>query len=339
MARFKIDRTKLGPAGYVVFFVLCFILFAYWTFPYERLRDFLAQELGRRWRAPTPGAPAPELTIGAIGPAWLFGFELTDLHVDQPPLQEGRLPIAFVIDELELHPSLLSLVTGNPRVAFEATVGEGTLEGTFVGRGKEGWALDAELDAFDLGRLGIGGTLGVPVAGKATGRIEIEAGERATEDDGEVRVRIENLVLGDGKSKVPIPGMQTGLTVEPLAAGTLVVEIAIRQGVGTIERFEADGKDLQLKASGALRPVRPLERVRLDVTLELAFGDAYKKRNDRTRALFDLLGTQPLLKRSTTADGRIRMRVSGAPQSLRARPAGSARAAAPAAAQEEEKEP
>jgi type II secretion system protein N len=218
------------------------------------------------------------------------------------------------------------MLTGKPQVAFDVTVGDGTLEGSYAQRGEAGWAFEAELDGFDLGRLGIGGTLGIPLAGKATGTIAIEAGERVTEDEGEIRLKIDGLVLGDGKNKVPIPGMGAGLTVDPIDAGTLTVEVAIRQGVASIERLEAEGKDLELKASGAIRPVRPLERVRLDLTLELGFADAYKGRNDRTRALFDLLGSQPLVKRATTADGKIRLRVSGAPDSLRSRPAGAARA-------------
>lgn len=328
MARFrKLDRAMLGPVGYVVFFLACFFAFAYWTFPYERMRDFVAQEVGRRWRAPAPGVPGPQLAIGSIGPAWLFGFEVGDLHVSQAPLQPGRLPVELTIDALEVHPGVWSLVTGKPKADFEVVVGDGTLEGSYAQRGDAGWKVEAELDHFDLGRLGIGGTLGVPFSGSATGTIAIEAGERATEDEGDIRLKIEKLVLGDGKSKVPIPGMATGLTVDPIDAGTLTLEIAIRQGVASIERLETDGKDVELKASGAFRPVRPLDRVRLDVTLEIGFSDAYKSRNDRTRALFDLLGTQPLVKRATTADGKIRLRVSGPPDRLRSRPAGGARGA------------
>src|SRR5262245_43979209 len=41
-------REKLALiGGYTVLFPLAFLLFAYWVFPYDRLRDYIVQEVER----------------------------------------------------------------------------------------------------------------------------------------------------------------------------------------------------------------------------------------------------------------------------------------------------
>jgi type II secretion system protein N len=326
LGRIKVNRTWLTYGGYTAFFLACFVLFALVGFPYDRLARFLEQEVARVWPAATPGGAPTRLTIGDIGPTFGLGVELENVRIEQDPPQPGRMPVAIALDALAIHPSFVSLVAGHHKVGFDATVGDGSVEGTFVAS-DTGWALDAELDTVDFAKLGLGGVLGVPVAGTASGRVRWAGGEEASSDEGEVTLQVDGLVLGDGKAKMPVPGMGQGLTVEPIKAGKLDLRIAIHQGIAAIEKCEANGEDIELRAGGSVRIGHPFARSRVDATIEWKFADAYKKRNDRTRAVFELMEANPLLKRATGADGTMRFALSGTPQTLNSRPAGAVGAA------------
>ena len=61
--------------GYVVFFVFCFLFFAYLTFPYERLRDIITDRFAI---LPPDGKAAPKMVmkIEELSPHWLTGVAL-----------------------------------------------------------------------------------------------------------------------------------------------------------------------------------------------------------------------------------------------------------------------
>lgn len=325
LGHLKLNRTWLAYAGYSTFFLVCFMWFALLGFPYERLRTFLQQEVARAWPAATPGVTPTRLSIGDIGGTWTLGIGLQDVRIEQDPPQPGRMPVAIAFDSLTIHPSLFSLVFGRTQVGFGASVGDGSIEGTLTASSTD-WNLEAELDEVDLARLGLGSVVGVPMAGSASGSIQLASAEAPNADEGRLEMNVEGFVLGDGKSKLPVPGMAQGITVEAIKAGKLDVKIAVHQGIAAIEKFETSGEDIQLHAGGSVRLGRPFERSRVDVTIDAKFTDAYKQRNDRTRAVFQLLESNPLLKRATSADGTMRFALSGTPQALHSRPAGAAAA-------------
>lgn len=322
LGRLKVNRAWLAYAGYSAFFLVCFAVFALVGFPYDRLRTFLQQEITRVLPPPTPGGAPTRLSIGDMGPTWTLGIGLADVVIEQDPPQPGRMPVAITLDKVTIHPSFLSFLWGRAKVGFDASVGEGSIDGTFATSGPE-WNVDAELDEVDLAKLGLGGVLGMPMAGSVSGNVELTSTEEPTASEGALELHGEGLVLGDGKAKVPVPGMGQGLTVEAIKAGKLEAKVAIHQGIAAIEKFEMTGEDIVFHAGGSVRLGRPFERSRVDVTIDAKFTDAYKNRNDHTRAAFQLLEGNPLLKRATSADGTMRFALSGTPHALHSRAAGS----------------
>jgi type II secretion system protein N len=309
-------QTVLMWSGYTAFFFVCFTLFAYFTFPYDRLRDVL---VGKISAASTPGTT---ISIGGLGPHWLTGVALTSVKLERKAGSPNQPTTEIAIDKLKMRASPLALLFGSIGFSFDAAVGHGGVTGRYDAQKKDGPThTQAELNALDLTKLGLSGLLGVPVQGLAGGTVDVTLAEQAAETQGSVDLRIEGLRLGDGKAKVQIPGMG-GLTLERIDAGTLTLRLAIKEGVATIERLEAKGKDLELSGSGSIRLLRPLGQSRVDITLGVKFENAYTQRNDRTKAMFELMGANPLIGRSKGADGKFRFTLSGPLDSLRAVPAG-----------------
>ena len=88
--------------GYPIFFFLCFVFFAYRTFPYDRLGDRLIQEAQAR---------GYELEIVDQPNSGLTGLTFENLRVTLPSEGEDTPPVDLVFDELTVSTSLFSLMS------------------------------------------------------------------------------------------------------------------------------------------------------------------------------------------------------------------------------------
>src|SRR3954471_10724607 len=224
-------RNLLLWAGYAAFFLFCFSVGAYLTFPYDRVRDTL---VAKGQASNGPGTPETKLSIGDLGPSFLTGVALTSVTLERASLTPGEPPSKLSADELKLRVSPLKLLFGGMGVHFAATSGAGDIVGQYDA-GKEGPVhFEADLDALDLGKVGLGSMLGLPLFGDATGTIDVTLSEKATETSGNVDLRIEHVKVGDAKgAKLRVPGMSGPLTLDSIDAGTLEIKLTIRDGVAT----------------------------------------------------------------------------------------------------------
>lgn len=317
MTRTSLRARILLVLGYSAFFMFCFSLFAYWSFPYDRLRDFVVHQL-KASQAKSRG-DKHELSIGELGPAGFLGIAASDVTYTKRPVGENEEPASLSLDELTVKPALLSALFGTRAADFSAEAGGGGLAGSFSQRGAA-MELDAELDSLDLAEIGVGGYLGVPLTGRATGTVELSLPEKAEESTGKIKLKIAGVTFGDGKAKVKIPGMRDGFTIEKLNAGELEIDIDIAQGTATINRFAADGADVVIDVGGTVRLATPTGRSRLRLGIELKFSDGYKTRDAKTKALFELMSFRPELKRASTPEGGLAFQVNGTLAVPQARP-------------------
>jgi type II secretion system protein N len=312
-------RNLLAIAAYAAFFLFCFLLFARWTFPYDRLRDVLVSRVAS---AKSPSGVSNKLTIGHVGPAWLFGLALTSIKLERATTSPDETPTRLMLDELSLRASPLRFLFGSIGVDYDAAVGQGEIDGSYLGSTKTGaHDIAATLEDVDLAKLGLGSLFGMPMQGTAEGTIDVQLADKPNETHGNVELQIERLRLGDGKAKVKIPGMGGGLTLDPVDAGTTEVKLTIREGVATVEKLQAKGKDLELAGSGSIRLGTTLGLSRIDMTVEVKFDKGYTQRSDRTKVAFELMEGNPMIKRATSEDGTMRFRVSGTLANPRAVPA------------------
>jgi type II secretion system protein N len=320
----KLNRKALLIGGaYALFFGFCFVLSAYYTFPYDRARDVIAARVAAL--PPAPGQQAAKLTIEELGPHWLTGIAAHGVQFERKGLTANDPTTKLAIDELTVRASLFGLLRKRADVKFGIEVGDGDANGSYAAAEGDPTHFDAELDELDLGKLGIGSYLGIPLAGSASGTIDLTVGDKPAETQGSIDMHITGVKLGDGKAKVKLPGMPGGLTIDAIDAGELELKVTIRDGVASIEKLESKGKDLALAGSGSVRVVKAVSQSRTDLTLGVKFDEGYTKKSERTKTVFELMGSNPLLKRATSADGTIRFRLTGPLGNLRAAPAPSAR--------------
>jgi type II secretion system protein N len=307
-------------AAYAAFFVFCFLLFAYVTFPYERLRDIITDRFAI---VPPEGKTAPKMSIEIedLSPHWLTGVALEGVTIERT--SEGSTePTVIQIDEITLSVAPIAYLLDRIEVSFALEAGDGSLDGQWISNKEgKGFHVLAELDALDLGKLGVGSFLDAPLAGKMTGTIDFDMPVEASAAAGLIDLRIDELAIGDGKNKVKLPTMTAGMTIDKIDAGTLTMKVPIKEGVASFETFEVKGKDLEADGSGSVRLASPFERSRADVTVGLKFDDGYKNRSERTKIVFEMMTSNPIAKRALDPDGTLRLQGSGAINALRFRAA------------------
>lgn len=308
------DRVLLGLL-YATFFGVVFVLSAYWTFPYDRARSFIAAQLSSK----QTGGVTRTVEIGTLEPAGFGGVRVEDLSITQIAAAQDATPLTLKLSEATAKLSVLPLLFGDKQLALNAVAGAGTLDAKYE-QSSGSQRIEAELNAIDVGEIGIGSWLGLPLRGKASGNVDLNLPTDITKATGTIKLEIRGLKVGDGKAKIKPPGMPGGLTLDEVEAGKLELSVEVRDGIAKLTRFSTDGKDLKLAGHGNVRLADPIQRSRPDLNLELTFSDAYKNKSDRTKAMFELLGLRPEWQRATTPDGTMHVHVGGTFLAIRGGP-------------------
>ena len=298
--------------GFASFFVACFLLFSYWTFPYHRVKDRVVREAAKQ---------GYELKIVDLKPHWLTGVRAQGVEVAKVSRTGDPIP-PTAIDELTLRASVLPLLFGTKSVSFGAELAGGELDGA-ASFGEADSSIEADFDNVELKRVpALRRFTKIPIAGLINGTIDIDLPEQIDEADGNIDIRIEKMSLGDGKAKIPIPGWG-GLAIDEADVGTLEIKATTENGIVTIDTMKSDGKDIKLGGSGTVKFTRPLSASRADLLVRVKVEEAYKTRSPKVKGLFELAGGRPQFAKAKTSDGALQFKVAGAMNGrLRPVPAG-----------------
>ncbi|MEM8608201.1 MAG: type II secretion system protein GspN [Myxococcota bacterium] len=297
--------------GYPLFFIFCFVLFAYWTFPYERLKDRLIELAADQ---------GYELEIVDLSPSRLSGVNLEGVRLVLP--EEGEQPATdLVLDELTVRASLLSALTSTKSFSFDAELAGGDAQGD-IAIGEDTFEVDANFEAINLKQIpALRRFTKLPVEGTLDGEVTISMPSEIGESTGNVDLTVADMALGDGKSKVTIPGWG-GLTLDRADVGNLEVQATIDEGNAEIERFKADGDDIKLDVLGRVKLARPMSRSQMNLLLKTKIENAYKTRSPKVATMLELASTGRDYKAALTPDGSLQYKVNGSP-SGRLRPVGA----------------
>jgi type II secretion system protein N len=292
-------RQILRWTGYPLFFLACFIFFAYQTFPYDRLADRLVQ---------LAQAEGYELEIVDLTNAGLTGLTFENLRVVMPAEGDGSAAGEVVFDELTVSTSLFSLMSDTKSYSFDAELAGGEADGD-VSLGEDSLEVEVDLEDIDLAALSILRKFTkVPLTGVLNGEIALTMPSEVAESTGDIEITIEGLSIGDGESQLDIPGWG-GLTLDKAEAGNLEVVATIEKGSANIERATAHGKDLELDVLGRVRLQRPLKNSAPNLMFRVKIQDAYKERSTKVATMLELASAG--LKAAQTADGAIQYTVAG----------------------------
>ena len=305
---------KVGKwVGYPVFFLFWFVMFAYWTFPYERVRDFIVQEveapLGPGERRDPSGY---QLEIVDLSPSWFTGVEATGVRVIKLPENQDERPMDVTFESLSARVGLFALLTGTTSVSYEARVAGGVVEGEYEGD-ETSDHIEAHIEAVETRRVGLlRHYLPLPLAGRISGDVDVTLADEPADTNGDIDVRIEGARLGDANSKLKISGMRDGVSIDPINAGNIVAQAEVTEGVATITRLQGRGEDLELDGDGTVTLRRPMRSSQISINFRAKFTDAYKERSERITVLLELLQLNPRSAAALTEDGALQYRIGGA---------------------------
>jgi type II secretion system protein N len=316
-------KTKriLKWVGYGAFYVFSLTLFAYLTFPYDRLRSRIQNEFNRSQTGPNPLT----LRLGHLGSYWFSGVRADDVDLISPPAPAApgssddaakpAKPKVMRIDSVHVSVSLLRLLFGTVHVSFGATAFGGEISG-FTSDADGGRKLEVDIDDIGLANAPmIGDLVGLPVAGHLAGHVEFLLPEsKLAKAEGKVDLKFSGLSAGDGKAKI-----LNAIALPKVEVGDLTLQATATAGNLKIDTFSAAGKDLELQADGSVRLHDPFDTSVLSLEAHFKFNDRFMNKDDMTRGLFGSPGSPvpglfdlvPQNKQAKRADGFYGWRVNG----------------------------
>lgn len=291
----KLGLRQLRWVAYGLAYLFTFIILAYVSFPYERLKQHLvstynASQIGPNpdrlevdsltwsWRFPGVVARGVRLTVGGaeVKPEADMTVEASTETTPPPP------PPVLAADEVYVSFSPVSLLSGARAASFGANA---------LGGEVSGWARDAadlrrlelQLDGINPGAVPqVASAIGLPISGRVSGQIAIDLPENnLMKAEGTVDLSAEDLVLGDGKAKI-----QNMIALPELHMGAFTLKAGITGGRLKLDECSAHGKDIDLALTGGLRLRKRLEGSLAELELKFSFSDKYKTQSDLTKALF-----------------------------------------------------
>ncbi|MEP7121769.1 MAG: type II secretion system protein GspN [Byssovorax sp.] len=320
-------------AMYPAFYVACLALFGYLTFPFGLLKDRVIAEFARK------GKPGQRLEIEKLSSYWFSGVEVTNVKLILPPDEPapggfgypaaggdfgGATPAAappketvIVVDEGHVRVRIFPLLIGRVRVDFWASTMGGEIRGV-VPVGGSGGDVELELTKVELGKIEpLTQALGLPLKGTATGKLALSSVDgKFSKADGSLNLTIEDILVGDGKTKIQ------GIIELPAArVGTLTLTAEAKEGVLKVTKLAAQGADVELIGDGRITTKEPWNESQADLYLRFKFTDAYRMKSDTTKTLLGdptsplpgLIEMQvPKMKKAKRADGFFGWHMHGA---------------------------
>lgn len=229
--------------AYLVLFVVSFIIFLYWVFPYDTLKVRLISGIERQLGS------SIEVQAGSLDPYWFTGVEIEKLTFSVRD-DEGNLREALVLDEARLRASLTSLIIGSPRIFYFVRAGGGEIEG-HVRQTSEGFEFDADVDEFNIQAFKLLSTVyGLKLKGTIDGTIEMNVDrQRLVRSTGEISLDFDDMLLDQSEAHLGPMDMPLPRLVITKGRGSQI-KGKIDKGQVALERIALKGGDLQLDLSG-----------------------------------------------------------------------------------------
>jgi type II secretion system protein N len=338
--------------GYPLFYLFSLALFGYLSFPYEKLSGRIIAEFDKsQEKKKRRGGTPMRLEIDDLDSYWFSGVEITGARLIMPPKRAARSPMGgfggfggstkgatgsagaknegadeapkatvMKIDRATARVRLLPLLLGDVVIDFSAEAFGGEVEGHAPWGAGEG-DVEVEISGLQLSEVTPLKSMleGMPVLGVVNGSFRLTPKEgKFAKGDGKLELRIDDVLVGDGKTKVQ------GFLLPAAQAGNITIDATAADGVLTVDEMSAHGRDFELTGEGKIKLSESWDRSLSDVYLKFKFTDAYKDKNDATRGLFAAIEVLPMspFKRAKTDDGYYRFQLAGTLANLDFKPAG-----------------
>lgn len=306
------QKKILRFAGVPAFYFVALFFFVRLTFPYDTLKARILTEYNL-------SQTEKRLEIEELSGSGLFGIEAEGVRLSEvtTELVDGKpaTPVSLYLDSVSVGASLLSYIFGTLSVAFDAELGGGELNGTFL-QGTEESRLTLHGSTIDISGLTmLSAGVGLPMGGELSGEVELFLPEgQMSKAEGKFDLSILGLAVGDGKAKV-----RGTIALPKLNAGNLTLKAEAVEGRLEISEFSTDGPDFKMDAEGKLRLREPFDKSTTNIDVRFSFKEAYTTKSDMTKSLFGapdskipgLFDMDPSVRAAKQEDGSYGWTVSG----------------------------
>lgn len=290
-------RRLLVPA----LFVLAFVAFVRWTFPWD--------ELARRIEADVR-AQGGDLTIERLRPSGLTGVSATGVRYKLPPPPGGELAGEIRLDRVDARVDVLPLLARKIAFAFsfEGYGGQGAGHAALAKDPRQGVLDQLSLTATDLDvkALPLKDATGLDAIGRVGIKADLPKLSPPDQATGNIAVTLKGAAITSGKLM--------GATLPKLNVGEVELSAAIDKGVATLQKTAAHGGDVDADADGTVRlkPLLSLSQADLHVRFKLA--DAWLAANPLFRGLLSAVGN------ARQPDGSYAFTLTGPLSNIQSRP-------------------
>jgi type II secretion system protein N len=331
----ELGLKALRYLGYPAFFTFFFLLFVYWTFPYDRLKEFIIHqvEAPRPTGAGTVAALGLQLEIDELSPTFFPGLTARGVRLTWLPQAQGQRAVTARMDRVTAHVSLLSLLFGKVNADLDIQGMGGTVEAHVeaVTGGTRPGLRELKLKmlgvrANEIGPLVQG--VGLPVQGRLDTDVQLSIPDGLiNRASGRATLTIAGLKIGDNVAQFQIPGFG-GVTIAQIDAGTLAGNITIRDGNASIERLNARSRELNLAISGRVELRADAAQTGINLLTRFQLTDEFRNKNEQSTRIMMVLDMVPELRAARGQDGMIALRCRGtAGRGVRCNPDGATGAA------------
>ncbi len=279
--------------AYLLLFSFSFIVFLYWMFPYDVLRERISgaieQQSGRQ----------VSVSMGSLEPHWFTGVDIENLMIESLGGEETSELIA--LKRARARATIFSLLFGSPDISFDVEIGKGDISGD-ISMAADSTELDIDIDDLNLKDVGIiESVTGLKLTSRLGGYAKLDINRsRPVRSEGKISLDLSDIKilpsnLSLGEMEIPLPA----LTVTK-GRGSLV-DVEVAKGVVEFKNFKLVGGDLELDLKGKVFLSTKVENYRIN--LKGSFKPSKK--------LGEVLPFLFIIEKQKKADGSYPISVTG----------------------------
>ena len=232
-------RLALKIAGYTFLALVTFVYAIHLTFPYDRVRDKLIEQLGAKY----------DVTISGVDRSWVPGrFALTGVTLTSRPSAAGQPPTIMYFKRVELDLKILPLLGKRVVGELDISTGSGSITGTVE---QDGTTTSASFKIKHVPMTslpGISDAVGLPMDGFADGKVSLRLPNGDwTKAVGKLELSCAgNCAVGDGVTRIYPKPMRpsdaafyaTGLVVPSIPIDRVALAVDVAKGQASLRSFE-----------------------------------------------------------------------------------------------------
>lgn len=259
-------------AGYIVLGFIAYVMFMYWTFPFDqlkgRLEGAIEKSLGSDYN----------VRIAHISPSFITGVVMKGVSVTVR--SGGATQSIMDVDKAKLRVGLFSLILGNPEASFSLQFKKSSIDGT-VGKRDNMIRIEADLDPLLMPSVPwFANVLGVQLEGKISGMLSMTMSvDGSKPSEGSVDLKFLGGELKAG-SKIPLGQAGSMDVTNPItfAVGKeSKLEMKWSKGMMDLTQWKWVEGDIQLDIKGQAFTGISAANTRLNVNGTITLSPQFEK--------------------------------------------------------------